>query len=140
MGRRLGSSNRSVGMEERIVAIDKFSQKMVNSGHAVKTVRIILVSGLKGYKRIVIRSVAKNIPLHRSAGQSAAAKRTKKLLAKSNWFRQKSNDPTEGDESKGGVADRKGVAAGGKARQAAQESSEKAKAFRTTTVMFIEFS
>ena len=51
MGRRLDSFNRSVGMEERIVAIDKFSQKMVNSGHTVKTVRSFLVSGIKGYKR-----------------------------------------------------------------------------------------
>ena len=32
------------------------------------------------------------------------------------------------------------MAAGGKARQTAQESSEKAKALRTITVMFIEFS
>ena len=81
-----------------------------------------------------------DIPLHRSAGQSAAARRTNKLLAKSNWFRKTSDDPTEGEESQGGVADRKGVVAGGKARQNAQESNEKAKAVRTKTVMLVEFS
>ena len=70
--------------------------------------RSILVSGIKGYKRRVARSVANNIPLHMSAGQSAAARRTKKLLAKSNWFRQTSDDQTEGDECQGGVANRRG--------------------------------
>ena len=44
MGRRLDSFSRSVVMEETIVAIDKFSQKMVNSRHTVKTVRSILVN------------------------------------------------------------------------------------------------
>ena len=47
-------------MEERIVAIDKFSQKMVNIGHTIKTVRSILISGIKGYKRRVARSVARH--------------------------------------------------------------------------------
>ena len=62
--------------------LDKFSQKMLNSGHTVNTVRSILVSGIKGYKRRVARSVEQNTPLHSNAGQSAAARRTKKLLAK----------------------------------------------------------
>ena len=64
--------------------------------------------------------------------------KTKKLLAKSNWFRQTSDDPTKGDECQGGVADRRGGALGGKARQGAQESVEKANT--VSTVMFVEIS
>ena len=75
VGRRLDSFSKSVGDEERIVVLDKFSQKMIKSGHQMKVVRNILVSRIKGHKRRVARSMALNIPLHRSAGQSAAARR-----------------------------------------------------------------
>ena len=57
---------------------DKFGKKMINSGHTVKTVRSILVSGIKSFKRRVATSKSQKIPLHRSAGQSAATRRTKK--------------------------------------------------------------
>ena len=67
---------------------------MVNSGHSVKTVRSILVSGIKGFKRRVARSIAQKIPLHRTAGQSAASSRKKKLLTKSNWFRKQDSKMT----------------------------------------------
>ena len=46
--------------------------------------------------------------LHRNAGQSAAARRTKKLLAKSNWFRQTAGDTDDGEDGQEGVADRRG--------------------------------
>ena len=73
MGRRLDSFSKSVGDEERIVVLDKFSQKMIKSGYQMKVVRNIPVSGIKGHKRRVARSVALNIPVHRSAAQSAVA-------------------------------------------------------------------
>ena len=66
MGQRLDSFSKSGGEEERVAAIDRFSQKMINSGHSVKVGRNILVRGIKGQKGRVARSVAKNIPLHRS--------------------------------------------------------------------------
>ena len=62
----------------------------------VGTVRKILVSGIKGNKRRIIRCQAKSVPLHRSAKQSDATRRTKKLLAKSQWFRTPSMDQGEG--------------------------------------------
>ena len=66
MGQRLDSFSKSGGEEERVAAIDRFSQKMINSGHSVKVGRNILVRGIKGQKGRVARSLAKNIPLHRS--------------------------------------------------------------------------
>ena len=55
VGRRLDSYSSSMPNKERVDALDKFSQKLVNSGHAVKTIRTILVGGIKGYKRKVAR-------------------------------------------------------------------------------------
>ena len=49
--RRLDSFSSTVEMQARIDEMDKFSQKMINSGHQIKTVRSVLVSGMKGYKR-----------------------------------------------------------------------------------------
>ena len=145
MGQRLDSFSKSGGEEERVAAIDRFSQKMINSGHSVKVGRNILVRGIKGQKRRVARSLAKNIPLHRSAGQSAAARRTKKLLAKSNWFRKTPDEQQEWEGSQPILPDRVRVAEGGKKRNGSskgntKESSDKSKSVRTTTVMFIEFS
>ena len=71
----------------RVAALDRFSQKLLNSGHKVETIRNILVSGIKGYKRRVARCKQQGLPLHRSAKQSAQSRRSKKLLARSNWFR-----------------------------------------------------
>ena len=92
VGRRLDSFSRSFGEEEKVAALDRFSQKLLNSGHTVKTIRSILVSGIKGYKRRVARSASQNIPLHRSVGKTAAIRRSKKLLAKSQWFRTPTHD------------------------------------------------
>ena len=47
MRRRLDSFNKSVGVEERIVVLDKFSQKMINSGHQMKVVRSIKPKNLR---------------------------------------------------------------------------------------------
>ena len=39
VGRRLDSFSGSVGVEMRVEALDRFSQKMLNSGHKVETIR-----------------------------------------------------------------------------------------------------
>jgi hypothetical protein len=48
--RRLDSFSGSMGMGEKIETLDGFSQKLMNSGHKVVTIRSILISGIKGYK------------------------------------------------------------------------------------------
>ena len=83
VGRRLDSFSQSVPLRERVAALDRFSQKLLNSGHSLPTVRGILVSGIKGHKRKVERCEAARTPLHRSSSQSAASRRSKKLLASS---------------------------------------------------------
>ena len=136
--RRMDSFSSSVGIKERVIELDRFSQNMANSGHTVKTIRSILVSGIKGYKRRVARSVEQNIPLHRSAGQSAATRRTKKLLAKSNWFRQDKSD-TESEERPEGISEKRRGTTGGQSSQGGKDGAKDVQ-LRTTTVMFVEFT
>ena len=148
VGRRLDSFSGTVPLRERVAALDRFSQKLLNSGHSLATVRSIIVSGIKGYQRKVARCEAARTPLHRSSGQSAASRRTKKLLAKSNWFRsakeesetgEKSSQPWE-DQASCGVGARKGVARTGRKPQGASQKPEAKQELRTTTVLFVEFS
>ena len=42
VGRRLDSFSQTVRIDERIVALNIFSQKLINSGHCLKTIRSIL--------------------------------------------------------------------------------------------------
>jgi hypothetical protein len=98
VGKRKDSISATVGNEERVAAQERFSQKIISSGHSVKTVRSILIIGIKGYKRRVARCKTNNIPIHRSAQQSASTRRTKKLLAKSQWFRSTGNKDGEDEE------------------------------------------
>ena len=73
--RRLDSFSETVDVGEKKAALDRFSKKLTNSGHNLTTVRSILVSGIKGYKRRVARCKEKRTPLHRSATHSATARR-----------------------------------------------------------------
>ena len=87
VGRRLDNCSETVPIQDKVEMLDRFCQKMVNSGHQVKSIRVVMVGGIKGYKRKLARSLERGEPIHRSSQQSAGARRTKKLLAKTKWFR-----------------------------------------------------
>ena len=144
VGRRLDSFSGTVPLRERVAALDRFSQKLLNSGHSLTTVRGIFVSGIKGYQRKVARCEAARTPLHRSSGQSAASRMTKKLLAKSNWFRSAKEESETGERSSqqweecASRGAKRGVARG-KPQEASQKPEAKQE-LRTSTVLFVEFS
>ena len=133
----------TVPHSERITVLDRFSQKLINSGHSLATVRKILVSGITGHQRKVARCLAARTPLHRSAQQSAASRRTKKLLARSNWFRDGRDEADLGEESSW-QREEQSAQPGGKKRVArgrvTRNEQPKAKELVTTTVLFVEFS
>jgi hypothetical protein len=52
----LDSFSQTVSMEARILALNIFSQKLIKSGHSLKTIRGILLSGITGHVRKVDRS------------------------------------------------------------------------------------
>ena len=128
--------SRTVPLKERIVAINNFSQKLVNSGHQLKTARDIITNGLKGYIRKVNKCKDMGVPLHRSALQSAQSRRTKKLLARSNWFRNEQEEDcneVEKEYREARPPTHSGVGRGKNGKQAGAK-------LITSTVMFVEFS
>ena len=112
--------------------------------------RRILISGITGHQRKVARCLAARTPLHRSAHQSAATRRTKKLLARSNWFRSSKEEAELGEESRMRREDHSGTQShGGRrtakgrvtpAKRSASQMPVKTKELVTTTVLFVEFS
>ena len=145
--RRLDSFSETVLMRERTSALNRFSQKLLNSGHSLATVRSVMVSGIKGYKRRVARCKAAGTPMHRSATESATTRRTKKLLAKTNWFRQSEDtEGAQGDSERFREESSQEERSGHGADRVDKEKSSKERAkpgeqpIRTTSVLFVEFS
>ena len=54
--RRLLNTSERLGLEDRIKVVDKYSQKLLNSGFKIEQVRTIVVNGVKGYERKVKES------------------------------------------------------------------------------------
>ena len=98
--RRLSNTCERLDNEERIKVVDDYSQKLINSGYAIKQVRRIILSGLKGYERILRESKkdgGRN--LHRSAKESSHGRGKKKLLGRSEWFRNKAKSQPDSSDS-----------------------------------------
>ena len=62
VGRRLDSFSETVALSERVAVLDRFGQKLLNSGHSITTVRRILISGITGHQRKVARCLAARTP------------------------------------------------------------------------------
>ena len=93
------------------------------------------MGGIKGFHRRVARSLEKGEPLHRSAGQSAKSRSSKKLMAKTQWFRKGEESSQKDEPMTGG----KRVAGGNGAERCSQGKSSQDD-LRTTSVLFVEFS
>ena len=85
----------------------------------------------------LIKSLANEVEEHKSATQSATARRTKKLLAKCNWFRQTPEGDEErfSEESSWEERSARPVPEQSKGKRTAKE-----KELRISTVMFVEFT
>ena len=59
-----------------------------NSGYTMEQAGKIQGAGLKGYKAALKREEHRKGRLHRSAAGGVAARTRKKLLARSNWFKE----------------------------------------------------
>ena len=75
---------------ERLAVVDRFAQKMANSGYNKAKIRAVIVAGLKGYETRVTESKQKTRaeykPIHESAVYSCGTRSKKKLTGKSQWF------------------------------------------------------
>ena len=92
MIRRMINTSEDLEVSERVVVVDEYAQKLINSGFKLEQTRNILVGGLTGYERkLALSRDSKNPrwkPLHQPASFNAQARRRTRLLGKSNWFKR----------------------------------------------------
>ena len=96
--RRLLTTGEMIPDEARCQILDNFAQKMKNSGYGLLQIRRVILGGIKGYEKMVKKSKAGGRSLHRSSGESSAARTRKKLTGKSEWFRKADQTGKEADE------------------------------------------
>jgi len=87
--RRMEVISDELEQNEKNIIVEKFTQQLVNSEYTWRTIREIVVSGLKGYKRKERNRIQNGIPKFRSGAYSLQKRTSKKLLEKYNWFRQR---------------------------------------------------
>ena len=101
--RRMGNTSEKVELGIRLDVVDKYGQKLLNSGYSLAKVRGILISGLKGYERKLEASREPGgKPYNQGASATSAARRLKKLTGKTSWFR-KGNKKMEQGVAKDGM-------------------------------------
>jgi hypothetical protein len=101
--RRMSNVSELVELEERLAVIDRFGQKMCNSGYGMEQTRRIIVSGLKGYEGRVRQQKDGGREIHEGAANSQNARYKKKLTGKVSWFKtsKKTGAPTGRKETSG---------------------------------------
>ena len=81
--RRLGNTTEGLDVGEYTTILDRFSQKLFNSGYSVDQIRRMVVAGIKGWSGKVIRCKEEGRRLRRSAGDRT------KLVGKTTWFKRR---------------------------------------------------
>ena len=94
--RRMLNTSELLPQGERNQVLEKFISKLEISGYNRAQIKNIIMSGLKGYESKVQRSRKQKTDLHRDAANTAGARNKKKLLGKTNWFKQKKSKKQEG--------------------------------------------
>ena len=84
-------------MKEKVILVNKFAQRMANSGYTRQQARRVIASGLKGYETARKRAERSGIRMHRSARAGAEGRNIRKLLAKTSWNRER--DPEAAGEA-----------------------------------------
>ena len=139
--RRLLNTSESLGDEERVVVVDRYTQKLINSGFGVEQTRKIVVNGILAYERKLRES--RTIPgrkIHRTAQESSGKRLRKKLLDKTEWFKKKKRvEDTSDDQAKF-----KTNGSGGRNRKVQPRSlknenfAPQTKDLKTRTILFVE--
>ena len=100
--RRLKNTARSVGESRRQLILSNMMAKMRRAGYDEKMRRNVLVSGLKGYWRMVKTENEGGRRVNRPRWEGAVERRYKKLGAKASWYKRKSKKIGEKNKRKGG--------------------------------------
>ena len=104
MIRRMLNTSERLGMVWRLQIVDDYAQKLTNSGYDLPYTRKVIVGGLTGYERKLALSLDKTSPkwkpLHPGAKFDQSGRRKRKMMAKTNWFSKKKDDPMESPSKK----------------------------------------
>ena len=139
------NASKLLPIHERIIVLDKVSQKLCNSGYSLPEIRRSMVGALTGYERRLAASM-KDVeekgyrPLHESSANSLSDRLKKKLTGKSTWFKGKSKVDTEQEEGTvGGQAKNMGTQ-GNKSYKGVKTKVKKldGSQMETTNVMFVD--
>ena len=127
MIRRLANSSDSLVEEDYASMVDRYAQKLVNSGYGVVQTRRIISAGIKGWRSKVERCKKGGLRLRRTAAESQGQRMKNKLLGKSSWFRKTKKEDqgkTLGSRSRGD--------------KGAKKDRKKGAEFQARTVLFVE--
>ena len=126
--RRLKNNSEELGMGAKIEIVDRYTQKLLNSGYRGEQLRRIVINGIKGYENKVRRCREHGVKLHRTSTDSQGARVRKKLLAKTNWFKKRRKQEDQDLNTR-----RSGCGVKGAPRRGSTELEQK-------TVLFVEQS
>ena len=87
--RRLSNCSETVEMSEKVQIIDDYTETLSVSGYEENEIKEIIESGLTGFVRKVERLRKAGVPFHRPATMTLQGRIKKKLLEKTNWYKQK---------------------------------------------------
>ena len=98
--RRMLNTSEDLAIEERILVVDNYCQKLANSGYRKEQISKVVIGGLTGYERrrnnsLLDPSNRKYRPLHESRKYNSRNRRISKMMAKQNWFKRKKNEMEE---------------------------------------------
>ena len=107
--RRMQNVSELLPDRERVAVLDRYAQKMANSGYQLTYIRKRLVGGLPSYERRLARSNLEKThkswkALHESAGPNWGTRWRKKLTGKSTWYKggnREEDEAYESDKEKG---------------------------------------
>ena len=78
--------------EEILKVVEQFIQEMKSSGYKRDRIREVVVGGIKGWKRKILRRKASGIEFYRTAKSTLKQRNYKKLMEKETWFKGKDTD------------------------------------------------
>ena len=74
--------------KEVLETVENFTKELKNSGYSFTQSREIVNSGLRGWKRKIMRRQKKNIPFYRPASSTVEERLKKDLLEKESWYKE----------------------------------------------------
>ena len=87
--RRLHNTQEELDGEVFRGIVDRFAQKMINSGHKAEMARRITIAGIKGWRSRIQKCRREGRRIRRTARHSLEARIRMKLLGKATWFKKR---------------------------------------------------